>query len=73
MKKIVLLAGILMVCFCGMCCANGSQTDDVKVYVTKAGKCYHSKYSCPGSKNVYVVTLTKARARHLKPCQKCYY
>ena len=40
------------------------------VYVTKTGKKYHYSNTCNGGK-YYSSTLSEAKARGLKPCDKC--
>ena len=47
---------------------NNSKSD--KVYVTKSGKCYHSK-QC-GKGNFAQVTLEEAKTKGLKPCKRCF-
>ena len=43
---------------------------EAQVYVTPTGECYHT-HAC-GRGNYYKASLSTAKSRGLRPCQKCY-
>lgn len=44
--------------------------NDVAVYITKSGKCYHSQ-GCSYLKSCIKTTLSEAKSSGLKPCSRC--
>ncbi len=56
--------------------ATSDSTNDtvvgVTVYISKTGKCYHSKSTCSNMKNPSAVSIEKAISMGREPCSKCY-
>lgn len=51
-----------------------SDDDNITVYTTEYGECYHSTPNCPTlsrSRNIYSTSKGRAK-RHYRPCQKCH-
>ena len=49
---------------------NNTQNVSRTVYYTKTGECYHYENPC-GRGKYYPCTLQEAKARGLRPCEKC--
>lgn len=47
-----------------------SESSDSQVMITRTGECYHRR-KC-GNGNYFWASLSEAKARGLRPCQKCY-
>lgn len=50
--------------------ADSNSTDNVTVYRTKSGECYHSQ-GCSYLKSCIETTLNDAKSRGLRPCSRC--
>lgn len=48
------------------------EIDEPMVWVSKTGKCYHSKSSCSNMNDPWQIPLSKALEEHKKACKKCY-
>lgn len=48
-----------------------SSTDDIIVHITKTGECYHNAGCGSLSRSDMEVTLEKAKAKGLRPCERC--
>ena len=47
------------------------EADEQMVWVSRTGKCYHSKSSCSNMKDPWQIPLSEAQ-KTKKPCKKCY-
>lgn len=47
-------------------------TDEEMVWLSKTGKCYHSKSTCSNMKDPVQVPLSEALKKKKKACSKCY-
>lgn len=52
--------------------AVSEDADEVLVWVSKTGECYHSDSSCSRMRNPWQVPLSEAEENGRRPCQKCY-
>lgn len=50
--------------------ATNNQATSRTVYYTKSGECYHYENPC-GNGKYYPCTLQEAKAKGLRPCEKC--
>lgn len=48
------------------------EEQEIMVWISESGNCYHSKQSCSNMKNPVQVTLSKAQSMNKRPCKKCY-
>lgn len=49
---------------------SSNSSDDVTVYRTKSGECYHSQ-GCSYLKSCIETTLSEAKSKGLRPCSRC--